>query len=151
MTNTNNIIFILSTVFAAIIIFQLATNIKLKKDNKSYRNIIQYAGNAILFIDTIDGKIRYANYSAVQMLGYSLQELLNKTMFDICSKDEQNRCSDIMTEICEQKELKYTDLPFINASGKKIEAECDARIEYIEGAPLIVILVTNKDKGAVTA
>ena len=57
MTNLSNIVFILSAVFAAFALLQLAKNAKLKRDNKSFQNIFQHTNDSLLLIDIIDGKI----------------------------------------------------------------------------------------------
>ena len=88
MNNISNLIFIVSVGFAAFALLQLARNLKLKRENKSYQNIFQHINDTLLLIDILDGKIMYANAAAQEMLGYPLEELVNKTIFDIHSKDQ---------------------------------------------------------------
>ncbi len=139
MNNTSNIIFIASVGLAAFALLQLARNLKLKRENKSYQNIFQHINDTLLLIDILDGKIMYANIAAQEMLGYPLEELVNKTIFDIHSKDQLGRSSEVIAIVYEQKGLIYSDLPFISASGEKIDVECSAKVEDLAGKAVMFI------------
>ncbi len=143
MITISNIVFILSVAFAAFAVLQLAQNAKLKRDNKSYQNIFQHTNDSLLLIDIIDGKILYCNLGAQQMLGYTLDQLLTKTIFDIHSREQLGRSSEVIATVYEKKGLIYTDLPFISATGEKIEVECSAKVEDFAGK--VVIFISARD------
>ncbi len=143
MTTLSDIVFILSALFAAFALLQLAKNAKLKRDNKSYQNIFQHTNDSLLLIDIIDGKILYCNIGAQEMLGYSLDELLTKTIFDIHSKDQLERSSEVIATVYEKRGLIYSDLPFISARGEKIDVECSAKVEDFAGK--VVIFISARD------
>jgi PAS domain S-box-containing protein len=139
MNATNDIVFVLSVCIAAYAIFILAKNMKLKKEVKSFHNLFQHTNDALLLIDILDGKIEYANIGAQEMLGYPLSVLVTKTIFDIHSKEQLARSSEVIATVYEQKGLIYTDLPFVNASGEKIDVECSAKVEDFGGKAVIFI------------
>ncbi len=139
MNATNDIVFVLSVCIAAYAIFILAKNMKLKKEVKSFHNLFQHTNDALLLIDILDGKIEYANIGAQEMLGYPLSVLVTKTIFDIHSKEQLERSSEVIATVYEQKGLIYTDLPFVNASGEKIDVECSAKVEDFGGKAVIFI------------
>ena len=143
MITISNIVFILSVAFAAFAVLQLAQNAKLKRDNKSYQNIFQHTNDSLLLIDIIDGKILYCNLGAQQMLGYTLEQLLTKTIFDIHSREQLGRSSEVIATVYEKKGLIYTDLPFISATGEKIDVECSAKVEDFAGK--VVIFISARD------
>jgi PAS domain S-box-containing protein len=143
MNAISYIVFVLTVVFAAYAMLQLAHNTKLKKENKSYQNIFEHINDTLLLIDIIDGKIMYANIAAQEMLGYPLKELVNKTIFDIHSKEQLGRSSEVIATVYEKKGLIYTDLPFISASGEKIDVECSAKVEDFAGK--VVIFIAARD------
>jgi len=143
MNSISNIIFIVSVGFAAFALLQLARNLKLKRENKSYQNIFQHINDTLLLIDILDGKIMYANVAAQEMLGYPLEELINKTIFDIHSKDQLGRSSEVIAIVYEQKGLIYSDLPFISASGERIDVECSAKVEDFAGK--VVMFISARD------
>jgi len=143
MITISNIVFILSVAFAAFAVLQLAQNAKLKRDNKSYQNIFQHTNDSLLLIDIIDGKILYCNLGAQQMLGYTLDQLLTKTIFDIHSREQLGRSSEVIATVYEKKGLIYTDLPFISATGEKIDVECSANVEDFAGK--VVIFISARD------
>lgn len=139
MTTLNDIIFILSAVFAAFALLQFAKNSKLKRENESYRNIFQHTNDALLIIDIIDGRILFCNLQAQQMLGYTTEQILTKTIFDIHAREQLGRSSEVIATVYEQKGLIYSDLPFVNASGEKIDVECSAKVEDFAGKGVIFI------------
>ncbi|TWH49454.1 PAS domain S-box protein [Sporomusa sp. KB1] len=53
-----------------------------------YKVLSEQAQDIITFID-IDGRIIEANEAAVKAYGYSREELLNLTIFDLCAKDTE--------------------------------------------------------------
>ncbi|HTA83408.1 MAG TPA: SpoIIE family protein phosphatase [Bacteroidia bacterium] len=143
MNNIGNIVFIISGAFAAFAIFQLARSLKLKKENRSYEQLFQHINDTLLLIDIIDGKIMYANEAAQKMLGYPLAELTNKTIFNIHSKDQLARSSEVIATVYEKKGLIYSDLPFISATGERIDVECSAKVEDFAGK--VVIFISARD------
>lgn len=59
---------------------------KLKKSENRYRNIFDYAFDAIL-IESLDGQIFAVNKRATEMLGYSQAEFLNMTIHQLIPED----------------------------------------------------------------
>src|SRR6185312_12586270 len=143
MNSTSDIVFVLSVCIAAYAMFMLAKNIRLKREVKSFQNIFQHTNDALLLIDILDGRIEYANIGAQEMLGYPMEELLQKTIFDIHSKEQLTRSSEVIATVYEQKGLIYTDLPFVSASGEKIDVECSAKVEDFGGK--VVIFISARD------
>lgn len=143
MTTLSDIISILSVGFAAFALLQYARSSKLKKENAGYQNIFQHTNDALLLIDIIDGKILYCNIQAQQLLGYTAEQLLSKTIFDIHAREQLGRSSEVIATVYEKKGLIYSDLPFINSAGEKIDVECSAKVEDFAGK--VVIFISARD------
>jgi PAS domain S-box-containing protein len=143
MDTIGYIVSVLSVAFAAFALLQLGKNARLKKENKSYQNIFQHTNDALLLIDILDGKIMYCNIGAQEMLGYPMEQLLTKTIFDIHSKEQLGRSSEVIATVFEKKGLIYTDLPFVSAKGEKIDVECSAKVEDFAGK--VVIFISARD------
>ncbi|MGP8216615.1 MAG: SpoIIE family protein phosphatase [Bacteroidia bacterium] len=139
MTPTAYIVSGLLLLVAVLAVIELIANGKLKKENKSYRNIFRHTNDTLLLIDIADGKIKYANISASELLGYPRDTLVTKTIFDLHEKSQLARSAEIIATVYEKKGLIYSDLPFISATGEKIDVECSAKVEEFGGKPVIFI------------
>jgi PAS domain S-box-containing protein len=143
MTTSTYIILALFVVFAVFAVLQIINNGKLKQENKSFQNIFQHTNDALMLIDIVDGKIMYANIGAQDLLGYPLEQLTTKTIFDIHERSQLARSSEVIATVYEKKGLIYSDLPFVNALGEKIDVECSAKVEDFRGQ--VVIFISARD------
>lgn len=106
---------------------------------ENYRNVIDQANDAMLVIDIVDGRIHQINPSAANLLQYSPEELLQKTLFDLQARTDLDRSSRIVADVWEQGGLIFSDIPFITREGEVIPVECSARVAPFDGRPAIVI------------
>src|SRR5574337_420900 len=53
------------------------------KEKNNFESIIEQANDAILVIDIVDGRIHQANPSAAALLGYEVNQLEKKLLFDL--------------------------------------------------------------------
>jgi len=138
----NPIVYILIAlvlVAAGIAVWQVIGANKVKMEVTSFQNIFRHTNDTLMLIDILDGKILYANNGAETLLGYPLEKLYTKTIFDLHEKEQLAKSSEIIARVYEEKGLIYTDLPFVNAKGEKIAVECSAKVEEFGGKPVIFI------------
>ncbi len=136
------VIYILGGLLLAAIGFAIWQSIKgshVQKEVTSFQNIFKHTNDALMLIDILDGKIQYANLGAVNLLGYPLDLLYTKSIFDLHEKEQLTRSSEIIARVYEEKGLIYSDLPFVNSIGEKIAVECSANVEDFAGKPVIFI------------
>jgi len=133
------ILIVLVLVFAGITAWQIARASRIKKEVTSYQNIFNHTHDAFMLIDILDGKILFANKGSEDLLGYPLETLRTKTIFDLHEKEQLAKSSEVIARVYEEKGLIYTDMPFISATGEKIAVECSARVEDFGGKPVIFI------------
>ncbi len=129
----------IAAVLAGIIIWLLRKYIKMNKRIIGFQHIFNHTNDALILIDIVDGKIVYANEGSVKLLGYKVDQLYKKTIFDLHERDQLARSSEIIARVYEEKGLIYSDLPFVNAAGEKIAVECSARVEDFDGKPVIFV------------
>lgn len=132
-----------SAVAAGVLIWLVRKFVKMKQRISGFRQIFNHTNDALMLIDIVDGKIMYANEGSVKLLGYALEELYKKTIFELHERDQMARSSEIIARVYEEKGLIYSDLPFVSAAGEKIPVECSATVEDFEGKPVIFILARD--------
>ncbi len=115
---------------------------KLKESEARFRTMADNIPDAI-YIHTLDGTILDTNNKALQMLGYSRDELLTKTPLDLSanyfSKDEYNQ----ITEALKQNKVYIFEDAHITKDNKKIPVEVTITIIQYFGEPAIFSVVHN--------
>lgn len=105
----------------------------------NYESIIDQANDAMLVIDIVDGKIHQANPSAAELLGYSVEELLKKSLFNLHPEEYLDKSSHVVADVWEKGGLIYRDIPFRTKKGELLPVECSAKVAPFAGRPAIVI------------
>jgi PAS domain S-box-containing protein len=109
------------------------------KAKTNYESIIEQANDAMLVVDIVDGKVLQCNPSTCQMLGFTREELENKSLFDLQPPELIQESSRLVADVWEQKGLIFKHIPFVTASGTQVPVECSARVAPFAGKPAIVI------------
>jgi len=110
-----------------------------KAEKENYKTITQKANDVIIVIDIINGRILQANKQAADVLGYSYEDFLKKSIFDLHPKELLNESSKIIADVWEKKGLVYQNIPFQTASNELLQVECSAKVLDYNGSPSIVI------------
>ena len=77
---------------------QTRTQEKIKRSEVRYRNIFDYAFDAI-FIETLDGSIHAVNKRASEMLGYTRDEFLNMNIRQLIPESYHDKLPDLNSQI----------------------------------------------------
>jgi PAS domain S-box-containing protein len=109
------------------------------KELRSFENIVYHTNDSLYVIEIINGKLLHVNHSAAEFLGYTVNELLSKTYFDLLPKEYLQRSAEIIADVWENKGLVFTDIPFLHKNSEVIPAECSAKIGSFDNNPAIVI------------
>ncbi len=100
-----------------------------RKRNKShdsetrYRRLFETAKDGIIILDGDTGRITDANPFLQDMLGYSLQELLGKALWEIGPVKDINATQDVMRQLQNKEYVRYENLPLETKSGQHIQVE----------------------------
>jgi PAS domain S-box-containing protein len=109
------------------------------KELRSFENIVYHTNDSLYVIEIINGKLLHVNHSAAEFLGYTVEELLSKTYFDLLPKEYLQRSAEVIADVWEQKGLVFTDIPFLHKNKEVIPAECSAKMGSFDNNPAIVI------------
>lgn len=113
------------------------SEIEIQKNN--FETISKKANDIILTIDIVNGNIYNANLQAAETLGYSIDELCSKTIFDLYPKNLLNLSSQIIAEVWDKRGLVYQNLPFMTAKGELLDVESSAKVLVYNDKPVIII------------
>jgi PAS domain S-box-containing protein len=88
-----------------------------------YRRLFETAQDAILILDQASGKIMDANPFVIDLLGYSLDELLGKELWEIGLFSDKQESKAAMERLQENGYIRYEDMPLETKGGKRVEVE----------------------------
>ncbi len=95
----------------------------LEASEARYRRLFETAQDAILILEEATGKIIDANPFLMNLLGYSLDELIGKELWEIGVFADKAESQAAMTELQEKGYIRYEDIPLETKDGKSVEVE----------------------------
>jgi PAS domain S-box-containing protein len=95
--------------------------------------------DALFVIEIVNGKLLHINHAAAEFLGYSTQEMMSKTYFDLLPPEFLQKSAEIIADVWEKKGMVFTDIPYRTKKGEIIPVECSAKIGSFDEHPAIVI------------
>jgi len=88
-----------------------------------YRRLFETAQDAILILDEESGQIMDANPFLIDLLGYSLAELVGKELWEIGLFTDQLESKAAMEHLKKTGYIRYEDMPLETKQGKSVEVE----------------------------
>jgi PAS domain S-box-containing protein len=96
---------------------------KLRASELRYRRLFETAKDGILILDAKTGKITDANPFLVDLLGYSLDELIGAQLWEIGPFKDIKECQLAFSELQEKEYIRYESLPLETKDGRCIAVE----------------------------
>jgi len=88
-----------------------------------YRRLFETAQDAILILEEASGKIMDANPFVIDLLGYPLDELIGKELWQIGLFSDTQESKAAMQRLRETGYIRYEDMPLETKRGKRVEVE----------------------------
>ncbi|HEV7239255.1 MAG TPA: PAS domain S-box protein [Thermoanaerobaculia bacterium] len=111
----------------------------LKASEARYRRLFETAQDAILILDAEQnpGKIMDANPFVIDLLGYSLDELIGKELWEIGLFSDKQESKAAMEELQQNGYIRYEDIPLETKQGKRVEVEFVSNTYRVDGHDVI--------------
>ncbi|MBW3565446.1 MAG: PAS domain S-box protein [Acidobacteria bacterium] len=97
--------------------------IALVASEERYRRLFETAQDAILILEEKSGKIVDANPFVIDMLGYPLDELVGKELWEIGLFSDQDESRAAMERLQDTGYIRYEDMPLETKLGRRVEVE----------------------------
>ncbi|MEA2572665.1 MAG: hypothetical protein QOI24_4666 [Acidobacteriota bacterium] len=95
----------------------------LKASEARYRRLFETAQDAILILEEDSGKIIDANPFLIELLGYSLDELIGKELWEIGLFQDKEQSKAAMEQLQDAGYIRYENMPLETKQGKCVEVE----------------------------
>lgn len=124
----------------------LASDKALRLSEARYRRLFEAACDGILLLNSETAKIEDVNPFLMGMLGYSYEELIGKTLWEIGSFKDVASSMKAFIELQEKSFVRYDDLPLVTKSGVRISVEFVSNAYDCEGIRVIQCNIRDNTK-----
>jgi PAS domain S-box-containing protein len=104
----------------------------LRASEVRYRLLFESAKDGIMILDSETGIIVDTNPFLAEMLGYSKEQLLGKTIWEIGMTKDIASNKDKFMELQKQECIRYEDLPLKTAGGQRIDVEFVSNVFVVD-------------------
>jgi two-component system, chemotaxis family, CheB/CheR fusion protein len=102
-----------------------------------YRSLFESAKDGILILDAETGKIVDVNPFLIEMLGYSKDQFMEKSIWEIGFLKDIIDHKDKFLELQEREIIRYENLPLETARGQKIRVDFTSNLYLIDNQKVI--------------
>nr|WP_314896133.1 PAS domain S-box protein [uncultured Flavobacterium sp.] len=102
-----------------------------------YRRLFESAKDGILILNSETGMIMDVNPYLVEMLGYSHDQFIEKSIWEIGSLKDIVANKDKFLELQKKEFVRYENLPLETANGRKINVEFISTMYFIDSHKVI--------------
>jgi PAS domain S-box-containing protein len=110
---------------------------ELKKSELRYRRLFETAQDAILILDGDTGKIIDANKFILDMLGFPLEYLKGKQLWEVGFIKDQSIAQKAFTELKTNGYIRYEDLPLETKDGRSMDVEFISNVYLVDNKKII--------------
>lgn len=109
----------------------------LRNSERSYRRLFESAQDGILILDADSGRITDANPFLLELLGFSIAEVMGKTVGELSPFKDIMPNQQMLERLQEEGYVKYDDLPLETRDGRQIAVEFVSNV-YEAGDQLVI-------------
>ena len=102
-----------------------------------YRRLFETAQDGILILDAQTGMVDDVNPFLITLLGFSREQFLGKTIWDLGFFKDVVANEEKFTELREKEYVRYEHLPLETSDGRRIEAEFVSNVYLVNGSRVI--------------
>ena len=111
--------------------------LSLEESELRFRRLFESAKDGILILDADSGAIIDANPFLLDMLGYSIDELIGKRLWEIGLLGDEEASRARFRELHDKGYVRYEDLPLKSRRGSQVEVEVVSNV-YTAGHHMII-------------
>jgi|GEM_PF-2435165 len=108
------------------------TEEKLKHSEERYRSVVENAFDMIQSVSP-DGHLLYVNPAWLKTMGYTWEELKDRTIFDIIHPACQEKCSTVFNSLVSGMSVDHFETQFTARDGRVIDLEGSASVSITDG------------------
>jgi PAS domain S-box-containing protein len=95
----------------------------LRASELNYRRLFEAARDGILILDANTGRIDDVNPFLIELLGFSRDEMIGKTVAELSPSEDEQSNEEIFERLRKQRYIRYEHLPLRTKDGRRIDVE----------------------------
>jgi PAS domain S-box-containing protein len=107
------------------------------ESEERYRRLFETAQDGILLLDAESGAITDANPFLIEMLGYSLADLIGKRLWEVSAFTDRVASKSAFEELQKKGYIRYENLPLETKDGQSREVEFVSNVYLVSGKKVI--------------
>lgn len=111
-----------------------------------FRRLFETAKDGIIMLDAESGRIEDVNQFLVDMLGYTKEQLITRSIWDIGFLKDIISNKDKFLELQEKEYVRYNDLPLETADGRQISVEFICSVYTVDRNKIVQCVIRDVDK-----
>ena len=111
--------------------------IALRNSEIRFRRLFETAKDGILILESNTGKITEANPFISELLGYRIDELVGKELWQIGLFQDIHASQAAFRQLQEQGYIRYHNLPLLTKAGRRVEVEFVSNVYNVNHQPVI--------------
>ncbi|MEA2328957.1 MAG: hypothetical protein QOE68_3916, partial [Thermoanaerobaculia bacterium] len=112
-------------------------DLPVEQSEARYRRLFETAQDAILILDGDGGKIMDANPFVIDLLGYSLDELIGKQLWEIGFFTDVAENKNAFDQLQRDGYIRYDDRPLETKDGRQVNVEFVSNVYKVDGCNVI--------------
>ena len=117
----------------------------LRRSEEHYRNLFEHASDAVVLFEPGSGHLLDANEKAQQLVGYSAEELMKMTIFDLHPVDQRSRIEEVLLSSESQGGTLF-EVDGLTKTGRRIPVETNARLVNYQGNQIFQSFIRDISK-----
>jgi PAS domain S-box-containing protein len=109
----------------------------LHESEERYRRLFETAQDGILILDAESGAITDANPFLIKMLGYTLEDMKGKRLWEVSPTFDRVANKSAFEELQQKGYIRYDDLPLETKNGQKRQVEFVSNVYLVNGKKVI--------------
>lgn len=112
-------------------------DVMLRESETRYRRLFETAKDGILLLDAVSGEITDVNPFLIEMLGYSYEEFIGKSLWEIGPFKDVAASQTAFRELRQKKYIRYDELPLETKNGESVDVEFVSNLYEVNGQKVI--------------
>jgi len=109
----------------------------LRESESRYRRLFETAKDGILLLDAVTGQITDVNPFLIELLGYSYNEFIGKSLWEIGPFKDIAASQSAFRELRQKKYIRYDELPLETKTGEHVDVEFVSNLYEVNGQKVI--------------
>lgn len=109
----------------------------LRESESRYRRLFETAKDGILLLDAASGQITDVNPFLIELLGYSYEEFIGKSLWEIGPFKDIAASQSAFRELRQKSYIRYDELPLESKNGERVDVEFVSNLYEVNGQKVI--------------